>query len=150
MKNFFIVTFIFIFCIFSFATSSKGEGLAYDFSLNDLGGQRINLSDFRNKQEVILFFWASWCAFCRRELRNLIDKYPALKKDNIEVLAVNIEESAKVVQRFLAREKIEFKVLLDSEGTVAVIYGIVGIPTYIWIDKEGKIKYKGHALPEEE
>jgi len=151
MKKLFRILLILVFMIsYGFSAKSKAEekSKSYDFSLTDTSDQKVNLADYKGKQDVVLFFWASWCAFCRGEIKKIVKRYPELKQNNIEVLAINVEENKKTVQRFFSREKINFRVLLDKDGKVASSYGIVGIPTFIWIDKDGQIKYEGHTFPD--
>jgi len=153
MRNIFKVILALVFliscsCGFSQRTKAEEGMLGADFKLEDVSGQTVTLADYRGKQDVILLFWASWCAFCRKELKSLGARSEELKKNDIEILAINVEESKKVVERFLSRYKIDLKALLDKDGTVANNYEVVGIPTYVWIDKEGHIEYQGHSFPD--
>ncbi|MDD5044754.1 MAG: TlpA disulfide reductase family protein [Candidatus Omnitrophica bacterium] len=138
------------FCILPLEARAAEKDIAPLFSLKDYNDKTISLSSFKGKQEVLIFFWASWCAFCRGEIKNLVNRAPELKNKNIELLFINIEEPPKVVKRFFSKNKIDFPVLLDRNGTVTNDYKIVGIPTYIWVDKDGRIKYEGHTFPLEE
>ncbi|MCM8780140.1 MAG: TlpA family protein disulfide reductase [Candidatus Omnitrophica bacterium] len=150
MRNI-LITAIFLLSSFcgslSQALAEKGM-LANDFVLEDMSGEKVRLSDYRGKEEVILLFWAYRCHFCRNDLKALGSKAEELKKyNNIELLSINVEDSKKVIERFFARYNINLKTLIDRNGDVAYDYGIIGIPAYIWIDKEGRIKYEGHSLP---
>ena len=119
-----------------------------NFSLYDLKGNMITLSKFRDKHPAILFFWTIWCPFCIQELRNLNKIYPSLASDNITVLAINIQESELKVSKFLKRNPLLFKVLLDSDASVAYSYGLIGVPTYVFIDKKGEIVFQDNYFPQ--
>lgn len=119
---------------------------AFQFSLNDMSGQNVKLADFKDKKEVLLFFWTTTCPFCNIAMKSLMQDYPSLKKDNIEVLAMDIDETKRRVERFFGSDKPAFKVLFDEGGDVARLYGIAGIPTYILVGKDGKIKGRSHRL----
>ena len=139
---------VFCSCGFSGAAGTEKDKLANDFSLEDLSGAKVRLSDYRGKQEVILLFWIERCHFCREALKSLGTKAEDLKKyNNIELLSINPEDSKKVIERFLTRYKINLRTLIDTDGNVAYAYQITNIPTYIWIDKEGRIKYEGYSFP---
>ncbi len=119
-----------------------------DFSLRDLQGNKITLSDFRHRKSVILFFWTTWCPFCRRELDKLNQIYPALISDNIELLAINVEEAEYRVKRFLKTNLAVFPILLDLDAAVAEAYGLVGVPTFVFINKIGKVVFQDHYFPQ--
>lgn len=159
MKNFFrvfIVIFVLLF-IFNYATAmgrqpSKKASLdkeAPDFSLSDIDGDKVTLSDFKNKNNVMLFFWATWCRFCQKEISYLNTKYDELKEKEMVVLAIDINENINTVKKFLANKPTQYSMLLDKDANVSSDYDIIGVPTYILIDKEGIVKFMGNNFPED-
>ena len=150
-KIFFTLLFLFFIPNFLFSIEPlrpKADTLAPQFSLLDLKGNKINLSDFKDKP-VILFFWTTWCPFCRKELKVLKDIHPDLLKEGWELLVINVGESTYKVDNFLKNYALTFKVLLDQGTAVARAYDILGVPTYILIDQKGEIVFKGHYFPED-
>ncbi|MGD9014878.1 MAG: cytochrome c biogenesis protein CcdA [Candidatus Omnitrophota bacterium] len=120
---------------------------APDFTISDLDGNKITLSEFKQKQPVVLFFWTTWCPFCLKELINLNQIYAdAIFKDT-QLLAININESRLKVRRFLERYQLDFKILLDSDARVAYSYGVLGVPTFVLINKQGAVVFKDHFFP---
>jgi len=115
---------------------------APDFTLKDLNGNTVKLSDFRGKP-VYLNFWASWCPPCKAEIPE-IQKFYQQNKDNVSVLAVNITFNDKVpdVVNLLKASKAKFPVLLDTnaQASVADSYQVYGIPASFFIDKNGIIR----------
>lgn len=126
------------FYAFSWAEQLK---IAPDFKLPAARGGSVNLGSFKGKQAVLLFFWATWCPYCRDELSLLNEKYPELQKDGIALLAINIGESAERINRFMKNYNLNFPVLLDANNNVAYDYAVLGIPEYVLIDKEGYVVY---------
>lgn len=118
-----------------------------DFTLYDIEGNAVTLSEFRGEKSIVLFFWTTWCPHCPPEFRYLKEAYPLLSENKIEVLAVNIQESAVRINRFIEQLALPFKVLLDSQARVSSDYRIIGVPTYLLINKEGKIVFRGHSFP---
>ena len=118
-----------------------------DFTLDDLNGKKVSLSNFAGKP-VILFIWTTWCPFCRGEILELQNKYKDMKAGGIELLAIDIGESREKVKKFLDKKNIEFPVLLDIDFKVANMYAVIGVPTIILINSQGEIKFQGNSLPD--
>jgi len=109
-----------------------------DFTLPLLGGGNAALSSYKGKV-VILNFWATWCPPCRVEMPSMETLYQRFNAQGLEILAVDIGESASAIQQFIRSAGYTFPVLLDSANRVSSIYGIEAIPTTYIIDREGKI-----------
>jgi peroxiredoxin len=127
---------------------AQGRDLAPEFNLNDLGGNPVSLSDYRGVKPVILIFWTTWCPYCRAALKSLKDSYRSYKDTGIEILSINTGESTQKVRSFVEGLDLGFKSLLDRDAHVAYGYNVLGVPTYFFISKEGKIIFKGNTLPE--
>ena len=121
--------------------------LASDIILNDLGGQAVNISGYQGKP-VILFFWTTWCPYCREELKKLNQQSSVLANEGIVVLGVNVRESNYKVQRFFEGYPLNFKILLDRAGLLADKYDLMGVPTLIFLNKTGEVISRGHSLPD--
>lgn len=115
------------------ADIAKGE-LAPDFTLVNLDGKEVSLSDYKGKT-VLVNFWATWCGFCDMEMPDLnkLDK----ENDDLVVLAVNVMEEKDIVQEYIDEGGYEFEVVLDSDGAITRNYLVSGFPTSYFIDKEG-------------
>lgn len=118
---------------------------APDFSLEDLNGKRVTLSELKGKV-VLLAFWASWCPRCMEELAFLQGLYTGFEKD-LTVLAINQETqnlSASHVAKLkdeIANFGIQFPVLLDRNLDVWKLYCINALPTSIILDREGVVRF---------
>ena len=107
-----------------------------DFTLKDLDGNNVSLSQFRGDRPVLIAFWATWCDFCKEEIPDLTRLQNELG-DRLKILAIDIQESAIKVAPLVKARGINYTVLLDEEGEVSSAYGVVGIPTLVLVDKEG-------------
>ncbi|MGB3400718.1 MAG: TlpA disulfide reductase family protein, partial [Candidatus Deferrimicrobiaceae bacterium] len=121
----------------------SGPGEWVDFSLTDTGGKTVSLGQFIGQKPVLLYFWATWCPHCKESVPdiNRMHREPA-ENGNVQILALDFMESPAKVNSFLSARKVAFPVLLDRKGTVARMYRVVGIPTYILIDRNGKVVYR--------
>ena len=120
---------------------------AINFTLLDLENKEFSLSDFKSKP-VILFFWTTWCPYCRKELKQLNTMHAELLKNGVELAVVNVEEPADKVQRFIQSHPFSYRVLLDRDAKVAQVYGVLGVPTYFFINKEGRIVFNDYEFPQ--
>lgn len=111
---------------------------APDFTLKNVEGQNISLSDFKG-EVVLLNFWASWCGPCVSEMPSIESLYMQTKDLNIKVIAVNLKESKNTVQNFLDTNNYTFETVLDVDGATGDSYGIRSIPTTYIINKDGII-----------
>lgn len=111
---------------------------AYNFYLNDLDGNIVDLESFRG-QPVILNFWATWCAPCRVEMPALQAAYEAHQDDGLVILAVNDEETYQEVADFFAELGLTFTPLLDAEGEISRLYNVFNFPSSYFIDGTGRI-----------
>jgi len=126
------------------------EVIAPNFQLKDLAGNTVTLSEYKGKQDVLLFFWTTWCPYCRKGLKVLNEKHAQLLKDGVEILAINVSEPADKVANFVRNYPLTFKTLLDLDAEVAITYKLLGFPTYIIVDKKGLIRFIGFSFPEKE
>lgn len=123
---------------------------ASDFRLSDINGDEVILSSYKNKSPVLLFFWTTWCPYCVKELRQLNTMHPELSKDGIEIFSINEDEYVDKVPKFVKNYSLTYRVLLDTERKASDAYGIVGVPTYILVNKEGRIVFNNHYFPHKE
>ncbi len=116
---------------------------APSFTLRDLNGKEVKLEDQRGKI-VFLNFWATWCPPCRAEMPSMEKLYTQFKDRDFIILAVDLREETKKVRVFQEKFKLNFPILLDSDGRVGLKYEVWSIPTKYLIDREGYVK--GGAL----
>ncbi|MFD2582345.1 redoxin domain-containing protein [Pedobacter vanadiisoli] len=130
------------------------EGVeAQDFAQPDVDGKMVKLSDYRGKY-VLVDFWASWCAPCRRENPNLVKVYEQYKSKGFEVLGVTLDKAADKAKwiKAITDDKLTWKQVGDLKGwenEAAAKYEVKAIPMNFLIDPSGKIiaKYlRGEAL----
>ncbi|MED1864763.1 redoxin domain-containing protein [Fictibacillus nanhaiensis] len=120
-------------------TGLKRGSTAPNFSLKTLDGKQVDLKDYRGKK-IILNFWATWCPPCREEMPEMEKFYKDYKKQDVEILAVNLEYSetnTEKVSKFVQEYKLSFPIPLDEKNTIGKQYRAVSIPTSYFIDENG-------------
>ena len=143
----FLITFIMVGCSQTKAPIEQSGGKAPDFSLDNIKGGKISLSDYKGKDNVLLVFWATWCPFCVEEIPEL-NKLTDTHKDKFKIIGIDIKEDSEKVKNFVEKRTIRYDMVIDTTGSVAQSYGVIGIPTNVLIDKDGNILYKGNSLDE--
>lgn len=127
----------------------KGQ-LAPDFTIKDTDGNPYSLSSFRNKSAVCLVFWATWCPYCIQEIPKLKKYHAQYAEKGLVILSIDIAVNDPIgrVKAFQQQYSLPYPVLYDQEGVATRLYGIMGVPVSIIIDRSGIIQYRGYALPE--
>jgi cytochrome c biogenesis protein CcmG/thiol:disulfide interchange protein DsbE len=113
--------------------------IAPDFSLVNMEGQEIRLSDFRG-HPVMVNFWASWCPPCKTEMPSFQKIYTEYEAQGFVILAINAQESRATALAFAQSRSITFPILLDEDGTVSRLYLANSLPTTLFIGKDGYIR----------
>jgi len=121
--------------------------LAPEFTLAELSGGEVALSDFRNRV-VVLDFWATWCSPCRASMPGLEALRTRYRDKGLVVVSVSLDRSGEDARSYLERNGYEeFIGLWESLAAakqVARLYGVFGIPRTFVIDRNGFIRYSGH------
>ena len=104
----------------------------------DAKNQQLNLNNYRGKV-IILNFWASWCAPCKKEMPSLDLLQSNENLDNLKIFPINIgQDDLTKASKFFEDLKIKnLELYFDSSITLAKTFALRGIPTSILINKNG-------------
>lgn len=123
--------------------------------LTDLNGKPINTANLSEKGPIVISFWATWCAPCKRELNTIHEEYEEWQKETgITIVAVSIddEKTKAQVPLYVNGKGWEYVVLLDPNWDFKRAMGVGNVPHTFLIDAEGNIVYShtGYSEGDEE
>ena len=123
---------------------AESEGKAnFDFTLKDMNGADVRLSDFKGKV-VLLNFWATWCGPCKVEIPEFVDVYAHYRRRGFEILGVLAQDdpSREDLRAFTSEYKMTYPVLRTHEEFENAHGPIWALPTSYIIDRSGSICMK--------
>jgi len=133
---------------------------SHDFTRQDVHGNTISLSEFKNKKCVLLDFWASWCGPCIANIPQLTNVYEQYRKQGLAFIGISFDSDSARWLNVIKTYKLDrwHQILsIQNEKKVTVGFGdlgdmyyVSGIPCYILIDKQGKIAARWNSLDKEQ
>ncbi len=104
------------------------------FTLTDLEGKLVSLSDFK-KKAILLDFWATWCPPCVKEIPHFITLYEQYKDQGFEVVGISVDrEGVEVVKSFAEQHRINYPILMSNQRVIQRYGGVPSIPTTFLIN----------------
>ena len=134
---------------FSPKSSAEAKEPAPNFTLKIVEGRDFHLSDYKGKPILINFF-ASWCLPCREEMPVLEKIVHEYGPKGVVFLGIAVDDTEAKIKDFIARYGVTFPVGLDKTATIQKSFGIYGIPTTYFINKQGIINYSHSGSVTEE
>ena len=122
------------------------------FSLKDIDGKTVTLSDYSNKTAVILLFWSTWSRKSKDALKRFNGFYQEYRDRGIQVIGINADnqhisdEDIITIKTIIKELGISYPVVLDNELETFHAYGIIALPSTVVIS-ENKISYALPGLP---
>ena len=105
----------------------------------DFSGDEINLNNYLGKL-IIINFWATWCAPCRKEMPSLDRLYQDNSFKNLQVFAVNMEQpnTIKTKKFFSDLDIKKLEIFFDRNLNFVKEFKLRGVPTTVLINKKGE------------
>lgn len=105
----------------------------------DTEGQPVDLTAYDGRP-VWVVFWASWCPPCQQETPDLQKAFEANRADGLELVAVNVQESAEVAREYADTYGLTYRIALDPTAGAFRAWGVFGLPTHYFIGRDGTIR----------
>jgi peroxiredoxin len=121
-------------------TGAATAGATPDFTLPARDGGTVHLADLKG-QVVMINFWATWCGPCRQEMPLLAQLHAKYEPLGFTLLGVNVEPDSAAAVAWLKGVPVPFPILFDTESKVANVFGVEGMPSTVFVDRNGKVRY---------
>jgi cytochrome c biogenesis protein CcmG, thiol:disulfide interchange protein DsbE len=155
MKKLFVLPFLLLFSIAINAQDNSGRKLP-NVELKKLDGSKINIQGIKNDgKPMVINFWATWCAPCKRELNTIAEVYDQWKEETgVKIIAVSIDDvrNESRVKPYVDGVSWDYEVLLDVNQDLKRAMNVNNVPHTFLIDGEGNIvwQHNNYAPGDEE
>ncbi|MGH9542985.1 MAG: TlpA family protein disulfide reductase [Terriglobales bacterium] len=122
---------------------------APNWTLKQLDGQPLSLSQFKGKA-VVLDFWASWCGPCKMEIPWWNDLQAKYRARGLQIIGISEDDNDKDVRDFLAKNRLDYPVVMDHNALAAAWGMPIGLPTTFFIRRDGTIAARVEGLEGED
>ncbi|TPV62234.1 TlpA family protein disulfide reductase [Aestuariibacter sp. GS-14] len=136
-----------------FASSAQqanlaGEVLAPDLTFHAADGETFSLQQRWEKKPVLLYFWATWCPYCKKATPNVTALHHDFG-DSIDVLGINvaINDTQEKMHAYLHDYGVDFPVMFDAQAELTSEFMVTGTPVFVVLSQRGEILYRSHRYP---
>jgi len=120
---------------------------APDFTLQNIEGEEITLSDLKGKI-VFINFWATWCGPCRQEIPAFVELQEEYGTEDLAILGISVDQGdLSVVPKFAEGYNINYEILYANVEVVRTYGGISSIPTTFIVDRDGYLRDRMVGFP---
>jgi thiol-disulfide isomerase/thioredoxin/tetratricopeptide (TPR) repeat protein len=124
----------------SLRSALVGRPVPGNFRLPLLEGGELVLPDTSHTNILLLDFWATWCGPCRQVMPTLADISREYAPRGVRYVAVNLREKPETIRSYLSKAGLDITVALDTDGAVAQVFQVEGIPTMVVVDRENIVR----------
>jgi thiol-disulfide isomerase/thioredoxin len=123
----------------------RNGDIAPPFTLKTLDGKTLTRDGLKGKV-VLLDFWATWCAPCRKALPELKDLQAKNARKPLVIVSVSVDDTSKVVEDFVRGNDMSWPQAWDRGMQVtAGIFRVDNFPSYVVIGADSRIVYRQHG-----
>lgn len=135
-----IITLLIFFSAENVSSISLLQGRVPGYKMKTLSGKRISLKDYRGSP-LLLNFWATWCAPCRKEFPIIKEIENKFGKDGLVVLAINVDDTRTIsaVKSFVSAHSLNFTIPLDPNRKLLNNFRGSALPLTVLIDASGNV-----------
>jgi peroxiredoxin len=122
------------------ALATSAQAAAPAFTLPTRDGGNLSLEELKG-QVVMINFWATWCGPCRQEMPLLEQIQARYEPLRFTLVGINVEPDSAAARQWLEKVPVTFPILFDRKNEVAESFGVEGMPSSVFIDRAGNVRY---------
>src|SRR5712692_3264469 len=107
------------------------------FSGSTLEARQLSMTEYRG-MVIVLNFWATWCLECRPEMAVLERLQREFSSRGLAIIGINARENKEAVRRYAKELGLTFPLVLDRDGKINALYGVIGLPTTFVVGRDGR------------
>lgn len=127
-------------------TSTFGQTRMPSATVQTLDGKKVDAKSFSNNgKPIIVNFWATWCAPCKRELATIAEKYDKWQEETgVKLIAVSIDDARSTarVAPYVNGQDWDYEVYLDPNGDLKRALNVNNVPHTFLLNGKGEIVYQ--------
>lgn len=148
MKHQLAIISSFILLLLSSSMASAQSQASPELTFTTIDNVSFELSERYQQKPVLLYFWATWCPYCKKETPKIV----ALNKqfnDSIDVIAINvgINDSIAATRQYIENFQLTVPVVFDEHQAISNEFLVSGTPSFVIISQAGEILYRSHQYP---
>lgn len=132
--------------LISFTSAAQTGAKMPSVMVQTLEGKKVDTKTLSNGgKPMIINFWATWCAPCKRELSTISDKYEAWQEETgVKLVAVSIDDARSMarVAPYINGQGWEYEILLDPNGDLKRALNVNNVPHTFLLNGAGEIVYQ--------
>lgn len=151
MKKSILLSAISSLLLFSNLFAQKKNGIP-SADVLDIAGETVNTSDISNDgKPIILNFWATWCAPCKRELNNIAEMYDEWQEETgVKLVAMSIDDIRNMgkVAPYVNGKGWDYEVYIDPNGDFKRAMGVNNVPHTFLVNGDGEVVWQHNSYSE--
>ena len=121
---------------------------APSFEITTLDGHKVDMQSYAEQGPLLLFFWTTWCHYCKGEIHSIQDLKEEYASQGLNVLGINPgwRDSEQRSRSFRRRQGVDLPLAFDPSMRLGEKYSLQGVPTLFLVDDSGVVIYRGHSI----